>query len=154
MTQPNATGFAQLIAALGKGDARLVTIDGFATTLPAGHRPNHVVTYPFTGVGAIERANRDAGYHWFEQDSMRFFGTKILRYFGAGVFTTRETNPSGKTAWSIRVASQDGSVSTFGEFHAIPNSRTATTWAKYLVALLDEGCVVVDSKGQTFTLAA
>jgi hypothetical protein len=85
---------------------------------------------------------------------MSFFGTKVLRYFGAGVFTTHETDPMGRGGWSIRVASRDGNVSTFGEFHAIPNSRTATTWAKHLVALLDEGCVVLDSKGQTFTLAA
>jgi len=154
MTQSTQAALSRLLAAIGKGDAPIVTLDGFASLDGYGSRLDHVVAHPFIGVDAIERANRASGFHWFEPESMSFFGTKVLRYFGAGVFTTRETNPSGKTAWSIRVASADGGVSTFGEFHAIPNSRTATTMAKYLVALLYEGCVVLDSKGQTFTLAA
>lgn len=154
MSKPNAAAYTRLLAALDAAYTQLVTLDGKAATLPAGRRPQHVVAYPFKGVGAIERANRDAGMHWFEPESMRFFGTKILRYFGAGVFVTHETDPMGRGAWSIRVASQDGNVTTFGEFHAIPNSRTATTKAKHLATLLDEGHTVLDDRGQTFTLAA
>jgi len=154
MTTPNAVAFAKLLAALDKGDAPLVTLDGKPATLPDGHRSDHVVAYPFTGVDAVERANRASGFHWFEPESMHFFGTKILRYFGSGVFTTHETDPMGRGGWSIRVASQDGNVTTFGEFHALPNSRTATTKAKHLATLLDEGRTVFDDRGQTFTLDA
>lgn len=154
MTQPNAAAFARLLAALDKGDAPLVTIDGKAATLTPNHRPQHVVTSPFTGVGAIERANRDAGFYWFEPDSMSFFGTKILRYFGAGVFTTHETDPMGRGAWSIRVAGADGNVTTFGRFHSYARSSTATSTAKRLATLLDEGRAVLDDQGQTFTLSA
>lgn len=154
MNNPNAEAFARLLAALDKGDAPLVTLDGKPASLPDNHRPQHVVAHPFTGVSAIERANIAAGMHWFEPQSMSFFGTKILRYFGAGVFTTHETDPMGRGAWSIRVASADGNVTTFGEFHSLPNARTATTKAKHLATLLDEGRAVLDDRGQTFTLAA
>lgn len=157
MTQPNAAraAFAKLLDAIAKGDAPLVTLDGKPASLTEHHRRQlHVVAYPFTGVGAIERANRDAGFYWFEPDSMRFFGTKILRYFGAGVFTTHETDPMGRGAWSIRVASADGNVTTFGLFHSFGNGRTATAAAKRLATLLDEGRAVLDDRGQVFTLDA
>ena len=156
MTQATtAEAFARLLAALDKGDAPLVTLDGKPASLPEHHRRQlHVVAHPFTGVNAIERANRDAGFYWFEPASMRFFWTKILRYFGSGVFVTHETDPMGRGAWSIRVASPDGNVTTFGEFNAIPNSRTATTMAKRLATLLDEGRTVLDDQGQVFTLDA
>jgi hypothetical protein len=157
MTQPNTAraAFAKLLDAIAKGDAPLVTLDGKPASLPEHHRRQlHVVAHPFTGVDAIERANIAAGYHWFEPESMRFFGTKILRHFGSGVFVTHETDPMGRGAWSIRVASPDGNVTTFGEFNAIPNSRTATTMAKRLATLLDEGRAVLDDRGQVFTLDA
>ena len=154
MSKPNTAAFARLLAALAKGDAPLVTLDGKAATITPNHRPQHVVTFPFTGVGAIEQANRDAGFYWFEPESMRFFGTKVLRYFGAGVFTTHETDPMGRGAWSIRVASADGNVTTFGQFHSFGDGRTATAAAKRLATLLDEGRAVLDDLGQTFTLAA
>lgn len=160
MINPTDTrkAIALLREAIKRGDAQLVTLDGkpagAEAVMNASLRQQHVVAHPFTGVNAIERANREAGMHWFEPESMRFFGTEILRYFGAGVFTTRETDPMGKTAWSIRVASPDGNVTTFGLFHSFGHAKTAGAAAKRLAALLVEGRTVFDERGQTFTLDA
>jgi hypothetical protein len=148
-----ANAFAKLREAITKGDAQLVTLDGKPAKLPEGYRPHAVTARNYKGVWEIENANEAAGFHWFKPDTMRYFGTKVGRYFGAGVFTTRETDHMGKTAHSIRVADTEGNVATFGEFHSFSHGKTSTAAAQRLAALLDEGRTVIDSKGQTFTLA-
>ncbi|CAB4183143.1 hypothetical protein UFOVP1533_41 [uncultured Caudovirales phage] len=155
MTNPTdtANAFAKLREAIAKGDAQLVTLDGKPAKLPEGYRPHDVNARNYKGVWEIQNANEAAGLYWFKPDAMRFFRTKVGRYFGAGVFTTRETNPMGKTAHSIRVADTEGNVQTFGEFHTFAHGKTSTAAAQRLAALLTEGQTVIDSKGQTFTLA-
>lgn len=148
-----ATAFAKLREAITKGDAQLVNLAGKPATLPEGYRPQDILARDYKGVWEIENANEAAGLHWFKPDTIRYFRTKLGRYHGAGVFTSSEVDLFGKRAFTVRVADTGGNVATFGEFHAIKDGRTATAQAKHLAALLTEGRTVIDSKGQTFTLA-
>jgi len=105
-------------------------------------RPLYVVRN-YKGIESIMKANKDAGFFFFEKKTMSFFKSKIGTYLGYGVFITKETDPNGKTACTIRVALADGSVQTFGDFHSFGHARTAGACAKRLVRLLSEGKEVV-----------
>ena len=57
-------------------------------------------------VNAIRAAVRATGSHWFDLDTMRFFGTRILPtvYQGPGgiYFVTSEQPPHAKRAYTVR----------------------------------------------------
>jgi hypothetical protein len=84
---------------------------------------------------------------------MRYFHSKIHRYFGQGVFTTSEKSSFGNDAprkFSVRVADSQGQVYTFGDFLACDNARHASAIASRLSANLAEGAEVMDSNGQLY----
>lgn len=85
---------------------------------------------PANSMSEIRERNRAIGHHWFDADSMRFFKTRIVSgslVVGnkASYFITRETNPTGQNAFSIRVAKPTGQVGTIGKFHHFASSRKA-----------------------------
>ena len=94
---------------------------------------------------AAARASKTT--HWFDRDSMRFFGSRLGRtVYGPGgrVFTTSETNPSGVTRYSVRVLQVDAgnryTVDTVGAFGALTTSpQAATAAARVGRALHDAG---------------
>lgn len=56
----------------------------------------------------IKKANKDAGYYFFEPDTLRFFKSRISsRVFeGSGgflFFVTSEEPPHGERRWTVRV---------------------------------------------------
>jgi len=137
---PNTTQQTQPATAT---PAEVVFIDGSkASPELYQDRPLYVVRN-YKGIESIMQANRDAGLFFFEKKTMSFFKSKIGTYLGYGVFITKETDPNGKTACTIRVALADGSVQTFGDFHSFGNARTAGACGKRLVRLLAEGKQVV-----------
>ena len=97
----------------------------------------------YKGIEAIVQANKDAGFFFFDKKTLAFFKSKIVTYLGYGVFITKETDPNGKTACTIRVALSDGSVQTFGDFHSFRHARTAGACGKRFVKLLAQGKQVV-----------
>jgi hypothetical protein len=105
-------------------------------------RPLYIVKN-YKGIESIIQANKAAGLFFFEKRTLAFFKSKIGTYLGNGVFITKETNPKGKTACTIRVALADGSVQTFGDFHSFAHARTAGACGKRLARLLAEGKQVV-----------
>lgn len=74
----------------------------------------------------IKAANAAGGENWFSPDAMRFFKTKVhpTVYLGC-YFITRETEPSGLSAYSVRQSHEDGSISTVGEFFAYATKEEA-----------------------------
>ena len=77
-------------------------------------------TIRFTEVREFYKRNNPDG-HWFDKDTLEFFQTKlpeIAYQTEAGVhFITRETSPSGVTAYTVRRQLPDGKIRTVGEFH-------------------------------------
>ncbi len=66
--------------------------------------------------------NRGQAAHWFDVDTMRFFGTHLSGvelWCGPGrldcIFTTSEKPPHGPRMYSIRHLDRDGEIHTIGE---------------------------------------
>lgn len=69
----------------------------------------------------VRRANTEAGFHFFDPDACRFFGSRIPRTAIAGTggiwFTTSEQRPDfgtgpSRRGYSVRRLNVDGSVTT------------------------------------------
>ena len=90
--------------------------------LLANGKPNHyydIEREQYTGsMQGIETANRDAGFHWFDADTLRFFGSRISEAsFDGRYFVTSEDNfDRSARSYSIREAMSDGRVATVGDF--------------------------------------
>lgn len=75
---------------------------------------------PFETIADVRRANDKAGHHWFEADTIRFFGSKIESVvYGGRYFVSSEQPPFGARAFTVRRCNDDGSISTVGEFCSI-----------------------------------
>jgi len=77
---------------------------------------------PFDTVDDIAEANRADGGHWFDEETLAFFGTRFETSVLYGrYFVTSEQDPQGK-AWSgerlfsVRRADALGRVRTVGQF--------------------------------------
>lgn len=102
-------------------------------------------------INDIKSAVRATGSHWFDPDTMRFFGTKIVGsavYQGEGgiYFVTSEWDgfsgrENNKRAFSVRQFTPDNAeIDTVGDVCQYQNATDAMTEAKRLAA---SGAVVV-----------
>ena len=82
-------------------------------------------------IDQIKRANHEAGQHWFEPYTLRFFKSRIhpTVYPGAH-FVTSERGPDERRLYSVRRATPDGSIETADKFQAFRTSRAAHNAAK------------------------
>lgn len=88
----------------------------------------------FKTISDVRRANKAAGHHFFDRDTMRFFSSRVVLSLYAGrFFVTAETGPG--QAWprfSVREACPDGRVITRGEFQAYRTIEDARDFARML----------------------
>ena len=80
----------------------------------------------YSSISEIKEANRryalqsaGIGNHWFDTDTMRFFGTRVHSQVYAGkYFVTSEYKGFGdyERAYTVREAREDGSIDTVGDF--------------------------------------
>lgn len=64
---------------------------------------------------------RNPDGHWFDPDTMRFFGTRLGRAFWVRgtdtiYFVTSEKPPHGPRAYSVRRMDSEGEIETVGDF--------------------------------------
>lgn len=83
----------------------------------------------------IRKRNEAARMCWFTPSSMRFFSSRVQSAFygakdGRAYFVTSERGPSGRRAYSVRVAQLDGSIDTVGEFQGYRTGRAAHAAAR------------------------
>lgn len=68
----------------------------------------------------IQSAHEKTGGFWFAPATLEWWRTKfserVMSAPHGAYFLTRETNPSGVRMWSVRYASDEGEISTVGEF--------------------------------------
>lgn len=80
-------------------------------------------------VEEIKRRNREAGGHYFDADTMRFFGSRVLpTVVGGRFFVTSERTGfdwDSPRAYSVREMMPDGTIGTVGEFNEHPTSAAA-----------------------------
>jgi hypothetical protein len=93
----------------------------------------------FFTVEQIKQANAEAGQHWFDPGALRFFSSRVSgpvvggRYFiSSEKFTSVATGLSDPRKYTIRVADDDGSIDTVGEFQQYTTKRAALTAARAL----------------------
>lgn len=97
----------------------------------------------YYSVDNLARANRAAGGHWFDNDTMRFFGTRICAgraLFGNRAFVTSELVwGEGARSYAVRVLwdpSDPCGIDTLGDRFASLSS--ATRWAERVGKLSPE----------------
>lgn len=94
---------------------------------------------PWRSLEQVRAANRNLGHHWFDADSMRFFRTRLPKgMIGGRLFVTSEQFVSADgwadaRRYTIRVAKDDGSVETFGEFQEYASGDAARRVAETIV---------------------
>ena len=95
-----------------------------------------MLNYPSISMAEIRRLyNPGEHRHWFDHTTMAFFGTVlpgtgVLTEFG-NFFVTRETNPSGQQAFSVRAQDLTSfDIETVGEFHAHRTYDSARCWLR------------------------
>lgn len=104
-------------------------------------------------VNDIQTAVRAAGSHWFDPDTMRSFGTRVLPsvYQGDGgvFFVTSEKQFDGTRGYTVRRFTPDGaSIHTVGELAGYPTAQEARTAAR--VEARGEGKAPVQTTAEEF----
>ena len=79
----------------------------------------------FDTIQEIERANENHGHHFFEPSSKRFFRSRIGEtvYGGRYFITSEQFDYTSPRLYTVRMARDDGSIETIGDFQAF---RTAS----------------------------
>jgi len=117
--------------------------DHYGHDIPAGPGP-------WNSLADIVAANEAIGNFWFSDDTLEFFrciyGGKLGGVIGGRFFVTGERGPhQSRHFYSVRVANDDGSISTLGEFqdYSTPGAarKAAVEAAEQLLAeaLADPG---------------
>jgi hypothetical protein len=99
----------------------------------------------FTTMAEVREANRRAGQHFFDPDTMRFFGSRV----GSVVYpvgnrvlfvTSEQDRGPGDRAWhgerlyTVREAKPDGGIATVSEFGQFTTHHGAVAFIKRLAA--------------------
>jgi len=93
---------------------------------------------PFHNMAEVMQANREAGDHWFDEDTMSFFLSRIesgsLLESGK-YFVTSERCPWGDSRgerhsrrYTVREARDNGTIGTVGEFQQHDDETHAWLW--------------------------
>jgi hypothetical protein len=93
------------------------------------------MTTAYQNIRQIEYANTSTGHYFFSPSSMRFFRSKIAsqsvingRYF----ITSEQFDANSPRLYTIRIANDDGSIDTVGEFQGYETVEAAKRAAKNL----------------------
>ena len=90
---------------------------------------------PYESIDDIARANARAGRHWFDPGAMDFFSTRIEgpvhggRYFVTSEQFVASDGSTHQRRYTVRVAGDDGEVSTVGDFQAFDTPEEAHAFA-------------------------
>ncbi len=82
----------------------------------------------YDNLNAVMRANDEVGHHWFDDDTIQFFKTKLeTNLIDGRYFITSERGPYGPRAFSVRMADEDAHIQTVGDFMAYETLEDAKT---------------------------
>ncbi len=91
----------------------------------------------YRSIADVRRANKAAGHHFFERDTMRFFASIVERgLYGGRFFVTSERGPvqGDVRRYTVREALDSGKIETRGAFHAYRTLEDARAAARELAA--------------------
>lgn len=95
-------------------------------TVTDSYGNEHEVWGPFESMAQVKRLNRATAHHWFDRDTMAFFGSAVESNLRFGrLFVSSEQPPveandvlGRPRAFTVRCSTDDGRVVTVGEFMA------------------------------------
>ena len=73
----------------------------------------------------IIKLHQDAGKHFFDEASMRFFNSRISSKTSGRHFVTSEKGPDNVRRYTVRAIETDGNINDIGGFQAYNNLRSA-----------------------------
>lgn len=95
----------------------------------------------YTNINQIYVANAKAGYHFFEAETLNFFGSKVYpKIYGGRFFITSEKRPRSNDPrrFTVREAKDDGSVVSASCFQQFATKRQAERFIDvYLNAVVE-----------------
>lgn len=93
----------------------------------------------YASMAAIRKANADAGHHWFEPDTMRFFRTRVHGgpYGGRYFVTSEQADDESPRMFSVRAAFDDGGIGTVGMFQQYATREAAEAEARAFASMLE-----------------
>jgi hypothetical protein len=100
-------------------------------------------TIMFFSIKAIKAANRGADQHFFDRSTMSFFQSRVCRKLTGHYFVTSERcrfDQSAKRTYTLRQVTDNGWISTVGDYGAYSTSRAAHAEAARLWA---QDCVEI-----------
>lgn len=67
---------------------------------------------PWHSIAAIRAANKAAGHHWFDRDTMKFFASKVhpTVYGGKYFIASKRYDDDSEAVWTVHIAESDGKV--------------------------------------------
>lgn len=84
-------------------------------------------------IDQIKKANAAGGYPWFDPSTINFFRSRIApgviggRYF----VTSEQFSATSPRRYTVRIAHDNGSIGTIGEFMQYPSLGVARTAARH-----------------------
>lgn len=83
----------------------------------------------FATIAQIKAANRAAGNHFFDADTMEFFRSRVEGGVIGGRFfiTSEQFDDAAPRRFTIREAREDGSIETAGEFQSYATREEAAS---------------------------
>lgn len=97
------------------------TLDGGGKEMYRGSVPT---------IQEIKQRNIEVGQHFFDEEAMRFFDSRIYKTTHGFHFTTSERGPSGVRRYSVRVIDwTTGHIETVGNFQQFATLREAYKFA-------------------------
>ena len=99
------------------------------------HGQEFTLPGPFTSLAEVKALNFIRGYHFFNAGTMRFFDSRAAGpIYGRRLFVTSERFEGESRRYTIRVAHDDGSIGTLGEFQQFATLRGAATFIRHTLA--------------------
>ena len=83
-----------------------------------------------TTIQEIKQRNRNAGHHFFDESTMRFFNSRVSEKTFGDYFVTSEKGPSGIRAYTVRYQDENGHIQTVGEFQQYATLQEALAVAR------------------------
>jgi hypothetical protein len=97
--------------------------------------------YKFNSISEIREANKAINNHWFDRKTMSFFNTRIETAVLKGRFfvTSEKTGfASSSRKCTLRMAKEDGSIKTIGEFGQFYDVASAKDFLSFHLSQLTE----------------
>lgn len=89
-------------------------------------------------IGAIKKANQEAGYFYFSPNTMRFFKSRVMTEVfplkDGALFVTSERREGDVRRYTIRRAWDDGDITTLDGFQSYTSRNGALKAAKKAAA--------------------